>query len=238
MGGINHQPSNKISEGYTVPASEALSQIGIYMLTGNVWIERAIMSAREVSYGASRAHLGGSVVSFSAAVTQVDVFSGYIRQILGVLNAGDYEPFVPTSRLDLDVFYAQFVEAGLVPDSAAARSEIEALRAGSYTAAFESYLAQAESLSDSLTVLCDLTITMRDGREGYQGLFWHTVETNTKPWRQAFSLALTGYTNLLAAFQTGALVSTETFLLGTEAPGLLSNLHEVSTVRNTVVATA
>lgn len=239
MGGMNHQPTSKASAALTVPASEALSEIGKCIFGANIHIERAIgAESVGLSYGAARAQLGLSVVQFDSALMQIDVFDGYVGQILAVLGTGQYEPFEPAASLDLDSFYYQLVDAGLVPDSAAARGAIETMRNGSYTGMFEAYVASAGQLADQITILRDLTADMRDGQAGLQGLFWHTVETNRQPWRQAFALVLTQFTTLLIAFQTGALISTETFLRGTEAPGLLTNVAAVTSAPQHAAITA
>jgi len=87
-------------------------------------------------------------------------------------------------------------------------------------------------------LLSGLTAEMRD-HEGLQGLFWASVEANRRPFRQAFAFALTKFNEVLTAWHVTALISTETYLKGTKAPGLMSNAGEVAIVeRNTVVTTA
>ncbi|GEM_PF-2958788 len=238
MGGIDHNPTSNASKKFTVPAERALSQALASFFAGNAVVEDAIMTDEALSYGAGRGHLGLAVTNFEAASGQLGVCSSYVKQLIGVMSVGDYEPFEPTTSLDLDAFYAELVAAGLVPDAKAARDIIEVLREGSYTAVFRRYLEMIESLQDSLEVLSGLTAEMRD-HEGLQGLFWASVEANRRPFRQAFAFALTKFNEVLTAWHVTALISTETYLKGTKAPGLMSNAGEVAIVeRNTVVTTA
>jgi hypothetical protein len=238
MGGINHQPTSHVSNALTVPMSEALSQVGIGFLSANVWVEQAIKTEKGMSFGACKAHLGQAVVQLDATLLSLDSFVSYGRQILGVLRVGDYEPFAPATSLDLDSFLAELIDAGLVPDSAVSRQVVQTLADGGYTALFALYQSRAEGLASQIGVLRELTIGARDGEGGYQGLFWDAVESNRSPWRQAYALALTQFNELLVSFQTGALVSTETFLQGTKAPGLLTNVGEVTLAPEVVYATA
>lgn len=228
MGGINHQPTTHPSNVLTVPMSRALSEIGKAIFEANIGVEDAIGTESVMAFAAGQAFLDGTVKVLDCALSQIGVFSGYVGKVLEVLGGGQYEPFRPVDSLDLSAFYAQLVDTGLAPDSAAAREAIETLREGGYTATFESYMTAAALLGEQITVLRDLTADMRDGCVSYQGMFWYMVETNKSPWRQAFALVLTQFTELLMSFQTSALVSTETFLRGADQSGLLTNVGQVT----------
>lgn len=228
MGGVDHQPTTHASKQLTVPMERAVSQAGVHLFAANARIEDVVLSEQTLSYGAGRGLLEAAIAELNGMSAQMGIAQGYARQMLGVLGVGDYEPFHPATSLDLDAFLLELMAAGLVPDTAAAREAVETLRGGSYVGAFESYVVLSERLIDQIAILHDLTVAMRDGQAGLQGLFWHTVEANRQPWRQAFALVLTQYTTFVTRLQTVALVSTETFLLGTGAPGLLTNVREVT----------
>ncbi len=97
------------------------------------------------------------------------------------------------------------------------------MQSGSYVPVFNGYIEVAQIFDGQFEQLKLLTVDMRD-HEGFQGLFWHSVEANSRPWRQAYALAQVTMISLQTAFLTGALLSTETFLRGTKVKGLLENM--------------
>jgi hypothetical protein len=227
MGGKNHQPTKRTSLEITVPMSAALSRMCSHLNLANLAIEECIMT-RGLSFGAGRGHLREATTFMRAARDQTGIFTDLGQEMLGVLGVGQYEPFVPSGVIDIDAFLEQLFTAQLVPDSAAARGQATLLRDEGYAAAFRAYLEQAAKVGSQLEILETLTVSMRDGAAGFQGLFWEYVERNRKPWRQAYALTSTALTNLDIAFLTGALVSTETYLVSMGTPGLLTNLDEVT----------
>ncbi|NGY65332.1 hypothetical protein G7043_41205 [Lentzea sp. NEAU-D13] len=224
MGGQNHAPSNRASQRVTVHTSRALSMAISELMLGNVSIEDAIVAEPECRYGVSRSHLTMAVGHFLQSRLQLEVFISLCRETLSILDRDDYEPFLPTSFIgDVRMFVSNMVAAGLLPDTNATMHAAETLTNDGYSRLFCYYTEQANEVSTYLEQLERLTRSLSD-REGFQGLFWHSAESNSQPWRQAFTLAFSAMTVLQTAFQTGAMISTETFLRGTGAPGLFSNL--------------
>ena len=228
MGGINHHPSSIISEGVTVAQSEALSWAMAEFMLGNAAIEQVIQSGSNRRFGVGRSQLEMAIGHFSQAHGQLSIFANLGREILDLLERSDYEPPMPLSTLDdPDRFLGELFSQGLLPQSAAANTIIERLKADGYVGGFQLYNELAAGTQGHLDALMTLTARMRDGQEGFQGLFWPTVETNRVPWRQAFALPHTALQGLMASFQAGALISTETYLHSTGAPGLLDNLDAI-----------
>lgn len=239
MGGINHQPTSQASHKYTVPASKALSCAFSAFWLGNAAIEDAITAEPECLYAEARQHIQGAVLAFQQAQSQLMIFTSHSAEILHLLKRGDYEPFRATSLLDDPAaFIETLTDAGLLPRSESTDRSASLLIEDGYEKLFESYLADAELLGNQLDVLIGSTTALRDGAAGHQGLFWQTVETNSQPWRQAFALVLSQFTNLVTSFQTGALISTETYLCGMGQPGLLTNVNEVTLKTRNVAPSA
>ncbi len=240
MGGINHQPTSNASHKFTVPASEALSNAFAHFMLGNAAIEKAITAEPGCDYAVARQHQDGAVLAFKQAQPQLVIFTHFVAEILHLLQRGDYEPFRAANTLsDPNGFVVALQEVGLLPRSESTDRTAKLLIEGGYVALFQSYLADAEMLGNQLEVLIGNTIATRDGVAGHQGLFWQTVESNSQPWRQAFALVLSRFTSLVTSFQTGALISTETYLRGMGQPGLLTNIDEVTLkTRNVAPAAA
>ncbi len=221
MGGINHQPTNQVSNDLTVPASAALSHGMIKFLEANAHIEDAIVfESRE--FGAAKSKIQLAVASLEASIIQSYVAMHFVERLIQAIERPDYYPFeVLTSR---PVHLAEtLVGHGMLPNSAATESAANTLEAGDYHKSFHSYLEQLSKVVASVNGVKDVLNNYLDSEKSNQGYFWMEVENGRLPFRQAYAKALTNWLNFMASWQTTALISTEVHLKAINAPSLLED---------------
>lgn len=225
MGGINHQPTSQISNEFTVPAAQALTQGMSELMLANTEIENTIMTTN-TNYDIGRQYLQKTCSHLKQCESYLKLVNDYTYKIIRTLERSDYQPF-SISNIDVDNFIGKSVSLELLPEAQSTHEASELMKNKGYTGLFVRITEQTAASIKLVDDLYELTYSMSEGAEGKQGYFWLTVETNRKPWRQLFSQTLTSMTYLLQTWSASALISTEVHLHGIDAPSLTTNIQEL-----------
>lgn len=219
MGGINHQPTSRVSHAITVPASAAITNGLIQFLSANAHIEDAI--PLEVSeFGGAKIRLQLSVDALRASIHQADLARHFVSRMVQTIERPDYQPFETITSQPVQLA-EELVSSGMLPDASAVMTAAEVLEAGDYHKSFLAYGHQLDAVIRATQEVVDLLADYLNSEMADQGYFWIEVENGRLQFRQVYARALTSWMTFLTSWQTTALISTEVHLKAIKAPGLL-----------------